>query len=597
MLKPNSFTFSQGALFPVLLGGLLALQGCASDVTRFPPSTGHLSEKPQTEVANNIPALVQVPLQLPPPKTQVKPLTYNVVVTEVPVKELLFSLARDTNLNIDIHPNIQGVVTLNAINETLPAILDRIAYQVNIRYKLDGNTLIVTPDTPFLKTYQVNYVNLSRKTSSSISVATQVATTGATATAGGAAAGGGAAGNNSSSTTVTGASSNDFWDVLSANIRDILKSTRSAVQSSEDKNARVEAARLLREERLQQASAVARAGQSAPQLFSTVFGQPGQANALTELKDDVIVNPVSGTVLVMGTEAQHKLVHQYIDGVALAAARQVLIEATIVEVTLRDQFRAGIDWSRLVALGAAQTGFSFSTAPNLAGGLPAFLSLTYQNNNDNFRAAIQLLESFGDARVLSSPKLFVLNNQTSILKVVDNLVYFTIDVQQGTLSATGLVTQPTFTTTVNTVPVGVVMSVTPQINENGRVTLVVRPTISRQNGFVSDPNPALGSGANRIRNDVPVIQVREIESVLQVTSGETAVLGGLMQDDTSKNRDGLPGLTDNPVTNILIGTRDRRATQTELVIFLRPTVISNPSLSSDELSFYKRFLPRPDATP
>ena len=570
---------------------LLTLHGCVTDVVRFPPSAGHISEAPKVEASSNIPAPVQVPLQLPPPKIQAKPLTYNVVVTEVPVKELLFSLARDTKLNIDVHPNIQGVVTLNAINETLTAILDRIAYQVNIRYKLEGNTLIVTPDTPFLKSYQVNYVNLSRKTSSSIGVATQVATTGSTATAGGAAAT--AAGNNSSSTTVTGTSTNDFWEVLSANIRDILKSTRSAVQSSEDKNSRVEAARVSREERLQQANAVARAGQAAPQLARELFGR--QADGFEDKRDDVIINPVTGAVLVMATEAQHKLVHQYIEGVTTAAARQVLIEATIVEVSLKDQFRAGIDWSRLVALGAAQTGFSFSTTPNLASGLPAFLSLNYQNRSDNFRAAIQLLESFGDARVLSSPKLLVLNNQTSILKVVDNLVYFTIDVQQGTLSATGLVTQPTFTTTVNTVPVGVVMSVTPQVNENGRVTLVVRPTISRQNGFVSDPNPALGSGANRIRNDVPVIQVREMESVLQITSGETAILGGLMQDDVSKNRDGLPGLTDNPVTNILIGTRDRRATQTELVIFLRPTVITNPSLSSEELSFYKRFLPRPDA--
>jgi len=593
-LKPSKFTASSLTLLTIALG----LSGCATDTTRFPPSKGHISDQPKAETAN-IPAPVEVPLQLPPPKAQAKPLTYNVVVTEVPVKELLFSLARDTKLNIDVHPNIQGVVTLNAINEPLTAILDRIAYQVNIRYKLEGNTLIVTPDTPYLKSYQVNYVNLSRKTNSSIAVATQVATTGPAATAAGGSGGtaGSAASNNSSSTTVTGTSTNDFWEVMAANIRDILRSTRSAVQSAEDKNARVEAARAQREERLQQANAVARAGQSAPQLFSTVFGQQGQQTALGDNRDEVIVNPVSGTVLVMATEAQHKLVGQYLDGVTAAAARQVLIEATIVEITLKDQFRAGIDWSRLVALGASQTGFAFSTTQNLAGGLPAFLSLTYQNRNDNFKAAIQLLESFGDARVLSSPKLLVLNNQTSILKVVDNLVYFTIDVQQGTLSSTGLITQPTFTTTVNTVPVGVVMSVTPQVNENGRVTLVVRPTISRQNGFVSDPNPALTVNGVRIRNDVPVIQVREMESVLQVTSGETAVLGGLMQDDVSKNRDGLPGLTDNPVTNILIGTRDRRATQTELVIFLRPTVINNPSLSSDELSFYKRYLPQSDAKP
>jgi MSHA type pilus biogenesis protein MshL len=572
-----------------LLGALLLFGGCATDVVRFPPSQGHISEKPQAEAVNDIPAPVQVPTQLPPPRMQPKPLTYNVVVTEVPVKELLFSLARDTKLNIDVHPNIQGVVTLNAINETLPAILDRIANQVNIRYKLEGDTLIVTPDTPFLKSYQVNYVNLSRKTTSSIGVATQVATTGTAASGSGSGAG---ANNNSSTTTVTSTSNNEFWDVLTANIRDILKSTRSVSLSAEDRNARVEAARTSREERLQQASAVARAGQAAPQLFSTVFGQ-GQQNPFGENKDDVIVNPVSGTVLVMGTENQHKLVGQYLDSVMSAADRQVLIEATIVEVTLKDQFRAGIDWSRVAALGTS-TGFDFKSATNLAGSLTGFQTLTYQNAHSNFNAAIKLLDSFGDTRVLSSPKLLVLNNQTSMLKVVDNLVYFSVQVTPG--STTGsTITPATYSTTANTVPVGVIMAVTPQINNSGRVTLVVRPTISRQNGEAKDPNPDLAKAG--VTNTIPIIQVREMESVLQVTSGETVVLGGLMQDDTAKNRDGLPGLTDNPVTNILFGTRDRNAKQTELVIFLRPTVITNPSLSSDELSFYKRYLPKSDARP
>ena len=327
-------------------------------------------------------------------------------------------------------------------------------------------------------------------------------------------------------------------------------------------------------------------------MFSTVFGQ-GQPNPFGENKDDVIVNPVSGTVLVMGTEAQHKLVSQYLDSVMSAADRQVLIEATIVEVTLKDQFRAGIDWSRVVALGTS-TGFDFKSATNLAGSLTGFQTLTYQNAHSNFAAAIKLLESFGDTRVLSSPKLLVLNNQTSMLKVVDNLVYFSVQVTPG--STTGsTITPATYSTTANTVPVGVIMAVTPQINGSGRVTLVVRPTISRQNGEAKDPNPDLAKAG--VTNTIPIIQVREMESVLQVTSGETVVLGGLMQDDTAKNRDGLPGLTDNAVTNILFGTRDRRASQTELVIFLRPTVITNPSLSSDELSFYKRYLPKSDARP
>ncbi len=341
-------------IFAIALSSALGLlSGCASDEVRFAPSQGHIGSKPEAEVLSDIPPPVQISTQLPPPRAQAKPLTYNVVVTEVPVKELLFSLARDTKLNIDVHPNIQGVVTLNAINETLPAILDRISNQVNIRYKLEGDTLVVTPDTPYLKAYQVNYVNLSRKTTSSIGVATQVATTGVaaqTGSTGSTGTSGGGTSGNSSSTTVASVSNNEFWEVLTANIRDILRSTRSVNQSSEDKNARVEAARTAREERLQQASAVARAGQSAPQLFNTIFGQP-QQNPLGENKDDVIVNPVTGSVLVMANEAQHKLVSQYLDGVSLAADRQVLIEATIVEVTLKDQFRAGIDWSRVVALG------------------------------------------------------------------------------------------------------------------------------------------------------------------------------------------------------------------------------------------------------
>ena len=196
MLKAASFIWFRYAL----LSALAALSGCAQE-PRIAQSQGHISLPPPAQVASAIPAPVQVPTQLPPPKVQAKPITYNVVVTEVPAKELLFSLARDTKLNIDVHPNSQGVVTLNAINETLPAILDRIAYQVNIRYKLEGNTLIVTPDSPFLKSYQVNYVNLSRKTTSSIGVATQVATTGV-ATGGAGGGSGSGAGNNSSSTTV-----------------------------------------------------------------------------------------------------------------------------------------------------------------------------------------------------------------------------------------------------------------------------------------------------------------------------------------------------------------------------------------------------------
>ena len=138
------------------------------------------------------------------------------------------------------------------------------------------------------------------------------------------------------------------------------------------------------------------------------------------------------------------------------------------------------------------------------------------------------------------------------------------------------------------------MGVTPQINEDGRVTLTVRPTISRLLRFTNDPNPSLCNDARTtcVPNPVPEIQVREMESVLQVPNGQTVVLGGLMQDDANFNREQIPVLGNVPDVGELFKFRNERVRKTELVIFLRPVVISNPTLDSDELKFFKRFLPQ-----
>jgi general secretion pathway protein D len=571
---------------------VLTATGC-SHTPSITPSAGHIHSEPQAAAKPaDIPRPVKVSPFVPPPKPVEKPQIYSVVVNEVPVKEVLFALARDSKRNIDIHPSIHGTVTLNAINETLPAILDRVANQVNIRYKIEADTLVVTPDSPYLKSYPVNYVNISRNTASSIGVATQIATTGSSGVgATGASSQSGDAGN-SSKTTVQSNSNNNFWEVLEDNIRNIISSTKAASLSAEDKAARADSARTSREQRLRQVEAVARAGSGAPNLFTTAFGAPAQTPA-DEAKHAVIVNPVAGSVTVLASERQHVLVQQYLDGVLSAAQRQVLIEATIVEVALSDKFKAGVDWSAL----ARGVGFSFTQqllSGNLGTANPPNLTIGYSNPTSgmgNLAATLSLLQSFGNIRVLSSPKLMALNNQTALLKVVNNVVYFSIDVQPGTTTGS-TVTAATYSTTAHTVPVGVVMSVTPQVNTNGMVSLTVRPTISRVVGFKNDPNPALGTGTTRINNPVPEVQVREMESVLQVLSGQTVILGGLMQDDISSNRDGIPGLMKLPDVGNVFSYRDESTTKTELVIFLRPTTISNPSLESDELKFFSRYLPQ-----
>jgi MSHA type pilus biogenesis protein MshL len=575
----------------------LLLSGCAWNYPHIRQSEGHISATEPGVEAGEIPAPVKTTSFLPPPKALEKPQTYSVVVNEVSARELLFALARDTKQNIDVHPGIQGLVTLNAVNETLPAILERIARQVNMRYKLEGDTLVVSPDTPYFKTYKVDYVNITRNTTSAIGISGLISTPVTGAGGGAQASSGSSSAGNSSTTNVSTTSNNNFWDVLKDNIRSILNTTKVQTLSADDKATRAEALRAAREERLQVAEAVSRAGPAAPTLYNAAFSGglpaiPGDA------KDDIVVNPVTGMVSVLASEKQHAIIKQYLDGVGESSQRQVLIEATIVEVTLSDQYQAGVDFVRLGNFTVRQSllGTNLGTAP--------FTSIAYAvGGNTNITSTVKLLEQFGKTRVLSSPKLMALNNQTALLKVVDNIVYFSIQAQQGASSSTGVFQPTTFNTTAQTVPVGVVMSVTPQINENGAVSLTVRPTISRITKFVNDPNPSLivttsiiagVTTTTAIANPVPQIQTREMESVLQVNSGQTIILGGLMQDEETRSRDAIPGLGQIPLFGDLFSFRNDLVSKTELVIFLRPTVVTNPSLDSDELKFFKRFLPEPD---
>ncbi len=602
----------RGSVNKALAAALMALAvaGCYKRSV-MPQSEGHVATPAAKPSLADVPQPARTSDFVPPPQPTVKPPTYSVVVNEVPVKELLFALARDTKQNIDIHPGLTGLVSLNAINETLPAILDRVSKQVNLRYRIEANSIIVSPDTAYMKTYRVNYVNMTRETTSTIGVSGQIQSGSSSGgTSGGATPSGGTAGGgtNASSTLVKTTSNNNFWEALRDNIRAILVSTRSQSLTSEQRAERAESQRAAREERLQQAEAVARAGQAAPQLFNSVFG--GQAAALPvagDVRDEIVVNPVSGTVSVLATEKQHALIQQHIDSITQMSQRQVLIEATIAEVTLSDNYQAGIDWSRLAITG----GITFNQS--LTSGIPnAFtagsLAIGYTNPTStigNIAASVNLLNQFGNTRVLSSPKLMAINNQTALLKVVDNIVYFNIEATTTTAANVG--TNTTFNTTAQTVPVGMVMSMTPQINENGQVTLTIRPTITRVNGFANDPNPALCSAAiaaanagKCLTNPVPQVQTREMESVLQLVSGQTAVLGGLMQDTAQYNRNSIPGAGNSANTGFLsefFGARDDQIRKSELVIFLRSTVITTPSLESDELKFFKKFLPQQTQTP
>jgi general secretion pathway protein D len=187
-----------------------------------------------------------------------------------------------------------------------------------------------------------------------------------------------------------------------------------------------------------------------------------------------------------------------------------------------------------------------------------------------------------------------LNNQPAVLKVVDEKVYFTLQYSPGTpATATTPATAPTYSSTVNTVPVGVVMNVIPQISDTQQVSLTVRPTISRIVGYKADPAVRLAT-QQQVENLVPEIQVRELESTLQLASGQVAVLGGLIQDNVQTQRDGVPGLSRLPWgLGDLFSYRNDQAGKTELVIFIRPVIVNQAGVDGD-LADHRRYLPGAD---
>ena len=185
--------------------------------------------------------------------------------------------------------------------------------------------------------------------------------------------------------------------------------------------------------------------------------------------------------------------------------------------------------------------------------------------------------------MLSSPKLSVLNNQTAVLKVVDNLVYFTIKADTTANQAT---TTTTYTTNLNSVPVGLVMNVTPQISENDAVLLNIRPSISRKFGEVIDPNPDLQRLG--VKNAIPVIRTREMESMIRVENGNIAMMGGLMEDALENSDNTVPGVARLPLVGSLFQNRDDTRRKTELVIFLRPIVIKDASIDGDYAAYRGR---------
>lgn len=477
---------------------------------------------------SSIPPVLQS--EAPNPVDSIAHTLFSISLVDVPVKEFLQALALDAEVDLLMSDGISGRVSLQLHNKALTEILDAVERQLPLRYDLAASVLQVFPDDAYLKTYAVDYLNVHRTAGSDIDLSTQI---GAISLDSESKAGG--VGNNSRA-TVTNLSVNDFWSTLQSNLEMMV------------------------------------------------------SHGNIEANVSVIVNRESGFITVNANHQVQQQVESYINKVVSSAQRQVLIEALVIELVLNDKFQAGVDWRVLSDAGESGnyvqnfSGGSSITAANInSTAAPSALFSIFQNSasGNNISATLSLLREFGEVNILSSPKINALNNQSAVLKVVDNRVYFALDVKKVVEDDVETLTT---TSEIKTVPIGLVMNVLPFISQDRDIILNIRPTISRILGFAADPNPSLASAG--VKNLVPEIQVRELESVLRVNSGGLVVIGGLMQNQISEKEISVPGLSLLPGIGHLFRYKANIKTKTELLVLLRPSVIDDQRAYNKNLKSY-----------
>lgn len=555
----------------------------------------------------------------------------SIAVTETtPVRDILIELSRKAGVDLEMDPRISGGIIMTATDRPFIDVVERIAELAELRFRFERNTLRVEIDDPYMEQYQLDVLNQSRSSTSTATSSTD-AQSASQAVGGG---GGGGGGSNKSETAVTSSTTASFWGDITRNIGEIL----GAIQTRRSARNEVIAASFVPAAETAAATpavpAAPAAGPGAATLQRAIGLAQNQQQAQEQINANVAeatggaaeqlpgpalsrsagaaqpqgtstysVNPQSGIVTVFASMRQHRAVERYLRTVRASVMQQILIEAKILEVALDDQYRAGIDWRALLGPNndlVISGNFNRSVVP------PTFadptISAAWGNSDGDLDIAAQLINQFGTVRTLSNPRLTVTNNQVAMLKVARNQVFFELDVTDETDQLTDRRTIRV-DSQIKTIPVGIVMSVQPAVDSRTRqINLSMRPSITRITGFIDDPGVALQvASVNRdnpnpvnVTSQIPIIETREIDSVVTLQSGQTIVMGGLMQEESSTSREGFPGLMDIPLVGQAVSQNIKENRVTELVIFIRATLANDASTISDEdIRLYKTFGPDP----
>ena len=533
------------------------------------------------------------------------PLVSISVNQSVPLREVLFELSKQANMDIELDPNIKGSIILTARRKPFDVVVKRISEMAGLRYTFEDGILRVENDTPYQETYQLEYLNILRNTTSNVTTAVRIGGTGGQGTEGSTDTG--------SDYSLDTTSEGDFWTEIEENLSHILTEDTKAGLMKTDEDPRIsvsvsQQAPVSSINEGQQAPPRANLNVQSLPTTSATSRSPGRRGGQAEAgaqESTFSINRQSGIITVYAPQATHKQVERFLDRVKELVTSQVLIEAKVLQVELTDEFSTGVNWR---ALDEGIDEIADATLFANAGSARPALSPNAINNFNIFAQVedvnifVDALSRFGTVRALASPRITVMNNQPAVLNVTESRVYFEIEIETDDEGAgdeaesSVEISSETFS-----VPEGVLINVHPSINlETNSTILAIKPTVTRVVNFVENPASAAAVALAQARTDaplgelqtsVPELSVQEFDSVVKMNSGEVVVLGGLLEDRIESEREGVPVLGEVPVLGNLFRTQGDRIDKTELVVLIKTTVLKNAfdSIHDTDRELYKKF--------
>jgi len=498
---------------------------------------------------------------------------FNVAFNNVPAQQFFVSLAAGTRYNMLVHPEVSGNITANLRDVTMVEALDAVRELYGYDYRIEGTRIYIRPLTIQSRMFQVNYLTAQRLGMSNLRV---------------------------SSTSVADVSNNGNNNNNGSNGSNGNNNNQQNNNNQDNNNQ----GNNGQGGRLRDASNVMTRTESdfwkelKLSLETLVGGKEGGRS--------VVISPQSGVIVVRGMPDELRAVDRYLRATQLSVERQVILEAKILEVELNSGFQSGINWSafgtgnnhRITGgvvqpgtglgtlqttdpVGNAVTGLVSSTGRNIVTATEAagtLFGLAFQTSN--FAALISFLESQGTVHVLSSPRITATNNQKAVLKIGTDEFFVT---GVSTTTNTNAAGNGTVSPNVTLQPFfsGVVLDVTPQIDEHGNILMHVHPSVSQVSTVNKSVN--LGTALGALNLPLASSTTSEFDSMVRGQDGKVVAIGGLMRQATTSDRSGVPGVGGLPVIGNLFSNRQEVMQKRELVVLIKPTVIEGDSSWGDDL--------------